>query len=139
MTSDARFDGFVMAIGRHARTVREQVAHTVLHAWDALLVLIPRDRLEQLRKSEGFIVLAEVELALRRSRLWWLPLGSGRSSRHRQASPWVSAASEPAFRSAAGYLSTNADSGAGSTSRDGTRAGGIVLGAASGLGTAIAL
>jgi di/tricarboxylate transporter len=69
-----RFGGFVMAIRHQAQTVREKVAHTVLHAWDALLVLIPRDRLEQLRASDDFIVLAEVPMALRRPRRWWLPV-----------------------------------------------------------------
>lgn len=69
-----RFGGFVMAIGHQAERVREKVAHTVLHAWDSLLVLIPIDRLEELRKSDDLIVLAEVPVKLRRPRSWWLPV-----------------------------------------------------------------
>ena len=69
-----RFGGFVMAIRHQSQTVTEKVAHTVLRAWDSLLVLIPTDRLEQLRKSEDLIVLAEVPVTLRRPRSWWLPV-----------------------------------------------------------------
>lgn len=68
------YGGFVMAIRHQAETVREKVAHSILHAWDSLLVLIPRDRLERLRRSDEFVVLAEVAVALRRPRRWWLPL-----------------------------------------------------------------
>jgi len=69
-----RFGGFVMAIRHQASTVREKVAHAVLHAWDSLLVLIPADRLEAMRRSNDFIVLAEVQVRLRRPRRWWLTL-----------------------------------------------------------------
>ena len=71
----ARFGGFVMAIRRHARTRRDKVAGTILRAWDALLILVPRDGLERLRSSPDLIVLAEaVPFRLQRPRLWWLIL-----------------------------------------------------------------
>ena len=66
-----RFGGFVMAVRHQSETVREKVAHTALKAWDSLLVLIPIDRLESLRKSDDLIVLAEVPMTLRRPRSWW--------------------------------------------------------------------
>lgn len=69
-----RFGGFVMALRRHADTIREKVAHTVLHTWDALLTYIPRDRLEELRRSNDVIVLSELPLRLYRQRGWWLVL-----------------------------------------------------------------
>lgn len=69
-----RFGGFVMAIRRHSQTLREKIAHTVLEPWDALLTLISRDRLEELRRSQELIVLTELPVTIGRQRLWWLVL-----------------------------------------------------------------
>ena len=69
-----QWGGFVMAIRRHGVTLREKVAQTVLRAWDSLLVLLPQARLEDLRRSRSFIVLAELQLPLRPRRFWWLVL-----------------------------------------------------------------
>ena len=69
-----RFGGFVMAIRRHSETLREKVASSVLEPWDALLTLIPRERLEQLRRSEDVIPITELPVRLRRHRFWWLVL-----------------------------------------------------------------
>jgi len=68
------YGGFVMAIRHHGTALRKKVAHTLLRAWDSLLMLVPPDRLEDIRRDEGFIVLAEHRLALRRERGWWLVL-----------------------------------------------------------------
>lgn len=69
-----RFGGFVMAIRRQSQTLRAKIAHTVLQPWDALLTYIPRERLEELRHSREFIVLAELPVTLRRRKSWWLVL-----------------------------------------------------------------
>lgn len=69
-----RFGGFVMAIRRHSQTLREKVAHSILQPWDALLTHIPRQRLDEMRRSRDFIVLAELPVKLRRRRFWWLVL-----------------------------------------------------------------
>ena len=68
------FGAFVMAIRRHGATLRDKVALTRLHAWDALLMLVPRERLEQLRRSQDVVVLREHQLKLTRERGWWLVL-----------------------------------------------------------------
>lgn len=70
----SRFGGFVMAIRRHSLTVRDQVAKAVLQPWDALLTLIPKDRLEELRGSRGVFVLTELPVRFVRRRFWWLVL-----------------------------------------------------------------
>jgi di/tricarboxylate transporter len=67
-----RFGGFVLAIRRVGAMLREKVARVTLRYSDSLLVLIPRQRLEQLRSSEDLLVLTELDLKLRRGRAWWL-------------------------------------------------------------------
>ncbi len=67
-----RYGGFVMAIRRHSETLRNKVSQTVLAPWDALLTLIPRPRLLELRKSDDVIVLTELPVRLRRRRFWWV-------------------------------------------------------------------
>ncbi|MDX1644477.1 MAG: SLC13 family permease [Thermoanaerobaculia bacterium] len=69
-----RFGGFVMAVRRHGETLREKVARTALMTWDALLTLVPKDRLDELRRSEDVIVLTELPVKLGRQRMWWLVL-----------------------------------------------------------------
>jgi di/tricarboxylate transporter len=62
---------FVVAIRRHGATLRSKIAHIPLEFADTLLLLAPRERLMDLRRSDDVIVLSEVEVALRRGRLWW--------------------------------------------------------------------
>ncbi len=69
-----RLGGFVLAVGRQGAMLRKRLAEVRLRFADTLLVLIPRERLEQLRGSEDLLVLSEVDFGLRRHRLWWLPL-----------------------------------------------------------------
>ncbi|MEE8523129.1 MAG: SLC13 family permease, partial [Thermoanaerobaculia bacterium] len=67
-----QYGGFVLAIRRVGATLREKVARVTLRYSDSLLLLIPRQRLEQLRRSEDLLILSELDLALRRGRAWWL-------------------------------------------------------------------
>ncbi len=66
------YGGFVLAIRRVGATLREKVARVTLRYSDSLLVLIPRKRLEQLRRSEDLLILTELDHSLRRGRAWWL-------------------------------------------------------------------
>ncbi len=68
------YGGFVLAVRRLGMTLREKIAHTPLRFSDTLLMLIPRERLNELRASEDLIVLTELDFELRRGRLWWLVL-----------------------------------------------------------------
>ncbi len=67
-----QYGGFVLAIRRIGATLREKVANVRLRYTDSLLLLIPRARLDKLRRSEDLLILSEQEVALRRERLWWL-------------------------------------------------------------------
>lgn len=66
--------GFVLAIRREEATLRERLAHTPLRFADALLVVTSRSRLVDLRRNDDLLVATELELRLKRERLWWLPL-----------------------------------------------------------------
>jgi di/tricarboxylate transporter len=66
------YGGFVLAIRRVGATLREKVANIPLHAADSLLMLIRKDRLEELGRSGDVIILAEHAMTLKRERFWWL-------------------------------------------------------------------
>ena len=66
------YGGFVLAIRRVGAMLRKKVARVRLRYTDSLLVLIPRAKLDKLRRSEDILVLSEQEMALHRGRLWWL-------------------------------------------------------------------
>jgi di/tricarboxylate transporter len=68
------YGAFVLAIRREQATLRERLARTPLRFADTLLIVAPRDRLGELRRNDDLIVTTEVDLHLRRERLWWLPL-----------------------------------------------------------------
>jgi di/tricarboxylate transporter len=65
---------FVLAIRRVATTLRKRVADVRLRFADALLILVPRDRIDELEQSGDLAVLSEHEVHLRRGRMWWLVL-----------------------------------------------------------------
>ena len=67
-----QYGGFVLAIRRLGGTLREKVAGVRLRYSDSLLLLIPRSRLEKLRRSEDLLILSEREVAQRRGGMWWL-------------------------------------------------------------------
>ena len=67
-----RFGCFVLALNRYGESIREKLAHIVLHNWDTLLVFGPRSRIEALYETEDFVPLQEVKLRLVIPRRWWL-------------------------------------------------------------------
>ena len=67
-----RFGCFVLALNRYGESIREKLAHIVLHNWDTLLVFGPRTRIEALYATEDFVPLQEVKLRLVVPRRWWL-------------------------------------------------------------------
>ncbi|MEM7582564.1 MAG: SLC13 family permease [Acidobacteriota bacterium] len=66
------FGGFVLAIRRVGATLRKKVAHVRLRYTDSLLLLIPENRLDKLRRSDDLLVLSESEAPFTRGKLWWL-------------------------------------------------------------------
>ncbi len=66
--------GFVLAISRVGETLRTRVSDVVLRFADALLVLVPRDRISDLEETGDLVVLSEHDVHLRRAPYWWLVL-----------------------------------------------------------------
>jgi di/tricarboxylate transporter len=69
-----RYGAFVLAIRRAESTLRRRLAHTRLQFADTLLLVATKDRLGELRRNADLLVATELDLQLRRERLWWLPL-----------------------------------------------------------------
>ena len=70
----SRFDSFVLAIKRQQELLREKVAHIRLKFSDTLLIMVPKERLENMRKSNDLIVLEELDVHLRYERYWWISI-----------------------------------------------------------------
>jgi di/tricarboxylate transporter len=68
------YGGFVLAIRRAEATLRERLARTPLRFADTLLIVTAQDRLAELRHNNDLVVTSELDLRLRRERLWWLPI-----------------------------------------------------------------
>jgi di/tricarboxylate transporter len=66
--------GFVLAVSRVGETLRTRVSDVVLRFADALLVLVPRDRISDLEETGDLVVLSEHDVHLRREPYWWLVL-----------------------------------------------------------------
>jgi len=65
------YGAFVLAVRRHGSTLRKKIAHTSLQASDTLLMLAPKERLNELRRSDDLIIISEAEYKLHRGRSWW--------------------------------------------------------------------
>jgi len=65
------YGAFVLAIRRHGATLREKIAHIPLRVSDTLLMLAPRDRLNELRRTEEMIIISEADSTLHPGRFWW--------------------------------------------------------------------
>lgn len=68
----SRYGAFVLAIRRHRHTLHEKLAHMRLQFADSLLMFVPKGRIEELRRTEDFIIVSEGSWELRKRRLWWL-------------------------------------------------------------------
>ena len=66
-----RYGSFVLAIKHQRELIREKVAHVILKFSDTLLILVPKEKLENLRKSNDLIILEELDIHLRYERFWW--------------------------------------------------------------------
>ena len=63
------YGGFVLAVRRVGAMLRKKVVYVRLHLSDTLLILIPGDRLDELRRSDDLVILSEREVALRHKKL----------------------------------------------------------------------
>jgi len=69
-----RFTSFVLAIKRQQELLREKVAHIKLKFSDTLLIMVPRENLDSLRKLDDIIILEELDIHLRYERYWWVSI-----------------------------------------------------------------
>tara|TARA_B100000029_G_C17566934_1_gene955355 strand:+ start:501 stop:2336 length:1836 start_codon:yes stop_codon:yes gene_type:complete len=69
-----RFGSFVLAIKRQTELLREKVAHIKLKFSDTLLIMVPKNNLEELRGSNDLIILEELDIHLKYERYWWLSI-----------------------------------------------------------------
>ena len=69
-----KFGAFVLAIRREGKTLREKIAHIVLHFADTLLIFVPKSNLSDLDKNPDIAVLQEHEISLHKTRFWWLAI-----------------------------------------------------------------
>ncbi|MFQ6616387.1 MAG: SLC13 family permease [Fidelibacterota bacterium] len=69
-----KFGAFVLAIRREGKTLREKIAHIVLHFADTLLIYAPRARLKTLADSRDLAILQEHDIQLHKVRFWWLAI-----------------------------------------------------------------
>ena len=76
MTSNfrRRFGSFILAIRREGTIVREKIAHVILSAYDTLFVYGPKNKVNELSKTNEFVVLGEVDAELRKQRFWWMTI-----------------------------------------------------------------
>jgi di/tricarboxylate transporter len=69
-----RHGAYALAINRVKSTLRRRVADIPLQLGDALLLLIPPERVSGLEQTGDVFIFSEHEVPLRKGRLWWLPL-----------------------------------------------------------------
>ena len=69
-----RFGAFILAIRREGTILREKIAHLSLKAHDTLLIYGPMDSIQNLAKSNDFILIGEVDVSLNKHRFWWMSI-----------------------------------------------------------------
>jgi len=69
-----RFTAFVLALKRQQELLREKVAHIKLKFSDTLLIMVPRENLDALRRLDDIIILEELDIHLRYERYWWVSI-----------------------------------------------------------------
>ena len=69
-----RYGAFVLAVRRIGTTLRDRLGDVQLRLADTLLVLAPRQRLDDLEDSGDLKIFSEHDMHLRRGPFWWLVL-----------------------------------------------------------------
>ncbi|HVS65036.1 MAG TPA: SLC13 family permease [Thermoanaerobaculia bacterium] len=69
-----RYRAVVLGIRRYGEPIQRRLGQTLLRAWDALLLVVPKNRLAPLERSADLIVLAQHTEPPERPRGWWLVL-----------------------------------------------------------------
>ncbi len=67
-----RYQAFVLAIGRREITIKKKIAHIKLRFADTLLMLMPAERIEEMRNDPDLIILQHHEVNMRKKAIRWL-------------------------------------------------------------------
>jgi len=68
------YDGFVVAVRREEKTLRERVSRIPLQFADTLLIFLPKNRISSLSNQNGLAILQELDLDIHKVRFWWLSI-----------------------------------------------------------------
>lgn len=68
------YDGFVVAVRREEKTLRERVSRIPLQFADTLLIFLPKNRINSLSNQNGLAILQELDLDIHKVRFWWLSI-----------------------------------------------------------------
>ncbi|MFQ6610199.1 MAG: SLC13 family permease, partial [Fidelibacterota bacterium] len=69
-----RIFGFVLAVRRHGENLYQKIAHIRLKFSDTLLIMIPKEKLNNLREDNDLIVVEELDISLKYEKYWWLSI-----------------------------------------------------------------
>lgn len=67
-----KYQAFVLAIGRRGITIKQKIAHIQLQFADTLLMLMPIDRISEMRDDPDLIILQHHEVNMRKKKIRWL-------------------------------------------------------------------
>ena len=68
------YDGFVMAVRREEKTLRDRVSRIPLQFADTLLIFLPKNRIDALKNHGGLAILQELDIRIHKVRFWWLAI-----------------------------------------------------------------
>ncbi len=69
-----RFGGFVLAIRREGAIFRRKIAHILIKPFDTLLVFGAREKIIEMIRTGEFIILQEIQTALKKQRFWFMSI-----------------------------------------------------------------
>jgi di/tricarboxylate transporter len=69
-----RFGGFILAIRREGAILRRKIAHILIKPFDTLLVFGAREKIIEMIRTGDFIILQEMQTALKKQRFWFISI-----------------------------------------------------------------
>lgn len=69
-----RFGSFVLAIRREGDILRRKIAHILIKPFDTLLVFGAREKIIEMIRTGDFIILQEMQTALKKQRFWFISI-----------------------------------------------------------------
>jgi len=67
-----RFTAFILAISRQRALLRDKIAKIKLKFSDTLLLMVPKEDLDDLKNSNDMIILEEIDISLKYEKFWWI-------------------------------------------------------------------